>query len=442
MSYLWFVVEVLASTVNCYLSINFIIRAFEGKCKHVSVRWAKFIGTSAMLAASTLLNWFQSFEGVSGLIYSAVFILFSIFFVSGSMIKKIFLSLLTNAVLICTASVSASLMLAFLNEDSADIYAGYSFDRLVFIIMGLVLAALVFELLLRFICRKKDFLGIKEWVLILLELSISYFVIAVIHSSMVEYRHVSSEFDRNIVMLLIAEIGIVVMIVLSLYLMVSLNALYMKERELELEKKRIEFGSRYSETVREQYNETRRIRHDMKQYIGTIHALLEDGKYDSAKETAAALCDNIFKTETLINVDNDFLNAVLNTKFAAAKSKEIDTIFAVEKGNFIADEIDLCTLFGNLLDNAISAAEKCPPESRLIEMKISSSENKMNIVIKNSITRSVLSVNPQLITSKSDSSNHGFGIKSIRQTAEKYNGKVDFYEEGLTFISSVTLFRK
>jgi sensor histidine kinase regulating citrate/malate metabolism len=52
----------------------------------------------------------------------------------------------------------------------------------------------------------------------------------------------------------------------------------------------------------------------------------------------------------------------------------------------------------------------------------------MKILIKNKILSSVLSENPDLETTKKDAENHGFGIKSIRDIIEKYNGTIDFYE--------------
>ncbi len=104
--------------------------------------------------------------------------------------------------------------------------------------------------------------------------------------------------------------------------------------------------------------------------------------------------------------------------------------------------MDLCSLLGNVLDNAISASEKCDLNSRLVEVKITAIGSRVIILVKNSIPCSVLKCNPKLSSTKSTPEEHGFGVKTIKSIVEKYNGKVDFYEEGLTFICLAELYRE
>lgn len=60
-------------------------------------------------------------------------------------------------------------------------------------------------------------------------------------------------------------------------------------------------------------------------------------------------------------------------------------------------------------------------------------------MVKNSITRSVSDENPKLKTSKKNKSSHGYGIRSIRNIAEKYGGSVNFSEENGCFITEIWL---
>ena len=68
--------------------------------------------------------------------------------------------------------------------------------------------------------------------------------------------------------------------------------------------------------------------------------------------------------------------------------------------------------------------------------------SKLIIIIKNSICNSVLEENPKLKSTKQDAAHHGYGVKTIHSIAEKYNGTVDFFEEGLMFICRVELQRE
>lgn len=65
--------------------------------------------------------------------------------------------------------------------------------------------------------------------------------------------------------------------------------------------------------------------------------------------------------------------------------------------------------------------------------------NYLSIVIGNKIEKSVLSVNSSLKTSKSNKEQHGFGIQSVKQIADKYYGMTDFYEQDNMFYADIML---
>lgn len=120
----------------------------------------------------------------------------------------------------------------------------------------------------------------------------------------------------------------------------------------------------------------------------------------------------------------------------------MEVLCSIENDISGIEDIDLCNLIGNLLDNAISAAEKCDPESRSIEVKITSMGSRLVVIVRNSIYAPVLNDNTELKSTKQDASEHGFGVKTIKYIAEKYNGTFDLFEEGLTFISRVELHKE
>ena len=109
----------------------------------------------------------------------------------------------------------------------------------------------------------------------------------------------------------------------------------------------------------------------------------------------------------------------------------MEPIFQVGKGGISEVLIEQ-------LDNAIEAAEQCQTDLRFIELNITCSTDTLNITISNSINMPVLCYNPKLLTTKKDSE-HGFGTKTIRAIAEKYNGSIDYFEKNLTFTAKVTL---
>ena len=184
------------------------------------------------------------------------------------------------------------------------------------------------------------------------------------------------------------------------------------------------------------------IRHDMKHAYSVINTLLLDGKYDEAVKYVQGGSENIASTEMIIDIGNDFVNAILNSKLSLAKSKGIEVLCGAAKNlDGVADE-DLCVLLGNMLDNAIEACVLCEKEKRIVEVNIASYSKQIVITVSNTVKGDVLKGNHDLVTTKKQAAGHGFGVESIRQIAKKYDGHVRFYQENSVFNCKVLLFRR
>lgn len=253
---------------------------------------------------------------------------------------------------------------------------------------------------------------------------------------------ISSNSTNGSLLLMVAELGLILINMVCWYITISFSRSNRHEEELLLLNKQNEYSHQYAEIVKEQYEQTRRLRHDMKQYCTVLGGLIVDKKYDEARALISENYKNISHSEVVVDVGNDFVNSILNAKLTLTKSLGIDVICSAEKDLSGIDSADLCNLIGNLLDNAIEAAQNCEPEKRSIELNISSSISRLNITVRNSIQSSVLNIDPSLKSTKHNSEEHGFGIKTIKYIAEKYNGTTDFYEEGTIFISRIELYKK
>lgn len=434
---LWAILELIANLYESFLCVHFIIASFDNKCKFLNVKNLHIIGTAAMTAVVALLNGITIYEGVLGVIYSFCFFLFAHIFLRGTILKKVFISVFTNICLICSTMIVGNALFFFLREEPQKIYSEHCLERFLYMMISMALLTYIFAVFKNFTNRKNDSLKIKEWLLILSVLSISFFIVAIMHIIIL-----AGEISReNLNLLMVSEFGMILINILCLYITVNLNETHKNEERLAIDKKRSEYSQQYAQMIKEQYEQTRRLRHDMKQYAATVLVLIKDGKQKAAEEFAEKQVDRLSRIETVINVDDDFLNAILNSKLSFAKSKRIDVLCSIENDISGIESIDLCDLIGNLLDNAIAATEKCDPDFRLIEVKISSAGSRLVINVKNSIRNSVLKDNPKLKSTTQEPSEHGFGIKTIKYIAEKYNGRFDYYEEGLTFICYVELHR-
>lgn len=237
-----------------------------------------------------------------------------------------------------------------------------------------------------------------------------------------------------------ADVLIMLSAITSYYMILSLGNYHRESEELRLEKQQREFRLESGDNVKRQYEETRRIRHDLKQVYAVLSALLSENKVAKAEEYLSRNYSEIENMEILIDVGNDFINALLSSKLKRARALGITVRCCVDRA-LSFDEADMCVLLGNMLDNAIEACEKCKncESPRFVELSIASRGEQFLIEVANSVSENVLGKNAGLTTTKPNSELHGFGTKSIRQIAEKYDGNVRYFQEGDIFTCEVLL---
>ena len=90
-----------------------------------------------------------------------------------------------------------------------------------------------------------------------------------------------------------------------------------------------------------------------------------------------------------------------------------------------------------MLDNAIEASVNA--SEKYIYVSVCKKHGWDTITVKNKIDSSVLGVNPELASTKSEKEKHGIGVKQIKSIAEKYDGMTDIYEDDGMFCVSVMI---
>lgn len=183
----------------------------------------------------------------------------------------------------------------------------------------------------------------------------------------------------------------------------------------------------------------RQKHHDMKNYLLALRA---GQKGCPAQEQLAAEIEQLMRPlESTINSGNEFLDVILAEKISLCQQKGIElTPFADGQKLAFIEGLDLCVIVGNALDNAIEAVENLPPQQRVIHFKLCPVRDMILFTVQN-----YCSAPPQkdsrgfFRTSKSDAENHGYGLKSISQTAEKYGGTVTANADGTAFVLSALI---
>lgn len=198
-----------------------------------------------------------------------------------------------------------------------------------------------------------------------------------------------------------------------------------------------ELAKEMSKEIGRVQEQSRRLKHDMKNHTMVMLSYFEENRIEEAKAYAGEILDKLNKMYTYVNVGNALLNYIINNKLSKAKEDGIEIKAEIENLPFdYVESVDFSALLNNMLDNAITAA--LLSSKKKMEVSIRNSKGMDIITVKNSIDSSVLMDNPDFISTK-DEPGHGFGIKQIRTITKKYSGDIDIYEKDEMFVVSVVL---
>ena len=104
------------------------------------------------------------------------------------------------------------------------------------------------------------------------------------------------------------------------------------------------------------------------------------------------------------------------------------------------DVRDICNIFGNALDNAIEYVKKVSDvEKRLIHVVVSKKQGFLLICFENYFEGNLLYEEGLPKTTKKDKRFHGYGLKSIKMIAKKYDGQVSIDTDNNWFELAIIL---
>ena len=178
--------------------------------------------------------------------------------------------------------------------------------------------------------------------------------------------------------------------------------------------------------------------HDLKHQINLLKIQAYVGKSTSYLEKMER---EIRVYETQNKTGNQILDAVLTNKAMTCQNKEIELKFIVDgEALSFMEDMDVSALFGNMLDNAIESAEKQQEkQKRLIWLYVTKEKQFVRIRTENYCDEKIRFKNGMPVTTKKDRRLHGYGMKSIKSTVEKYHGSVVAAQENNWFELKILL---
>ena len=435
---LWTIFEVLINVFQGFAFCYYSYRYLNNKGIKPFIFSMGSVFSLILAATITFFNYITIFEHFWALLYCLIVFVYAIIKLKGNLIDKIFSAFFPILLMIISAAFITNFCSVLFDIPLENILSQKGIPRLIVIISAQVFMIYLFMISLKILKKdERSELKRRECMLIIIVLLISIFVSAFLN--FISLRSMSLEGHYFVVL---SFLGILIINITVFILVVDLSKMNKRIRETELIKLKNEYNQQYISNANTQYEVIRKLRHDLKDNMSMIYQLITDDKSDKAVAYIEDYIEKLAETETFINTNNEIVNAVVNSKLSVAKMYGINVICMCVSDFSGINDVDLCSLLSNMLENAITACKKCSKPSKSIYVNITSDEYRYLFCVKNTIPKSVLKDNPDLTTEKSNKTDHGLGVKIIKDISAIYNGKVDFYEENDDFCCNAILMKE
>lgn len=253
--------------------------------------------------------------------------------------------------------------------------------------------------------------------------------IAVMNTELIGEKH------RNIYLISVVFVIIGIFIQLAAVILLFMQRNVYKEKK-QLTEKYLNEQRNYYEYLEDREKETKKFRHDLRSHMELISNLAKNREYEEIDKYLEKMHIKIDSFGNLITVQNGIVDAIINQYYA--KTQQSGITMEV-KGRFpeecAIDAFDLCTIFSNVLSNALEAAVETEEKAILLECRYT--DKNIIIVVKNSYNSEHLSGAAQWKTRKENTDYHGYGLENMRECVERYNGVFDIEADDHNFTLTI-----
>lgn len=271
------------------------------------------------------------------------------------------------------------------------------------------------------VTRKRDYLTIENktfTVLLMLPTA------TIVMLGCMFYSHTSFE-GMNRVMV---PVGASLLLMTNIFIFTVFDRFVEKSEEVKkmdrlYQKSRAEIANlQYMNKVNE---DNRAFLHDINKFICTVAGLIEEGENQEVKDIMEHLGVRIQNLQKSVYCEHPILNSILCERKFLAESKDIS--YRITLGNDLRldflEELDLISIVGNLLDNALEAAEKTE-DGRYVECRMYMGNAGHFLVMEfcNGYVVPLLKDKDRYISTKRDADSHGIGLHTVGKLVKKYAG--------------------
>lgn len=412
-------IENIIEIVNVAIEMMLVFLYFSllSKAKvNKAVLYLSYLLSTVILSATVLLT-----DNILVYLITTIILISSMSFIcyDDSIRHKIF----WNILFLLIISISEPIVIALLciaNMRTPDEFLESGLGRY----LGMIGTDLIYLWLIgmmhRIINKRIRDLPIKYWILIITIPIISIFLLQTMLDSF------TVKDSLNYISLSISLIGII-FINISMF-----NFFESYEDKIKL---------KYLETLKQQeqenykllalsHKQVKELKHDIENQFSVLNGLMKSGDNAAAMQYLDKLNSYVRTANRICYTGNNVIDSIVNIKGSLAQTYGIEFICKVNIITSIkADELELCRIIGNGLDNAIEGCQRVDVQNKHICFSISEDREKLMIVISNTSDEVDTTA---LSSTKKEKGLHGIGISSIKSSVERLDGLVKFdYADGI-----------
>jgi two-component system, LytTR family, sensor histidine kinase AgrC len=319
---------------------------------------------------------------------------------------------------------------------SASEVTGFQIENLLYILIGGIIMFTLFLLDKQVIGKNlRDYTSIiplRIYVIIVPSL----FCVGLLESELFE-GDISIKFNQHLARILCVLL-VVLLITLIIHLLVINKSMVFSEKITEILSQQVESLVSQYEEINRRDEELRRFKHDNKNMLLCLQAMMEANDTEQAVDYIKNMKDSLQIAEGRYDCGNYIIDALMNSK--NYKASKCNT--TLEFDGFVPTgritNFDLCVIFANALDNAMEACEVLPGD-KCINITSNISNGFWFLIIDNPVGANVDIYKNSIETNKKNKELHGYGLMNIEQVIKKYNGELTLTCENYFFTFEAAL---
>ncbi len=435
--YLWNIFSGISELILMY-SVCFV---FERKYSRLATILPPLMFSTAMTVIMFIYQGRPSFWPVPYILF-ILLASYDVFMFKGKLGQKLFFFVLSYMLCMVSEIIIILLMSSVTHLDRTD-YNKMAFGVFIEIFIILFFMFILVTVFNRFI-RKNEFQNFGNF--IIFPISQTLMVLGLIYGHKIHNDYIErfqfgdfSGYTEELALYILLIVLANALAIVADVILYRVNRENARKKELEEQLKFLEHKDQleleYYNLMQSNINETRKIRHD---FYNILAAIDTDGNR-LGTELKEELTQKLQNTSTAPLCDNHIANLVMQNKKKICEENHINLKIDTEIPEDLGiTNFELLRVISNILDNCIEANQTLDGE-RYIHLEAAVRDNFFFLKTENPIGKKLSKDNEQYTTTKSDKKSHGFGMKILKDIAQKYNGQFSAEDKDGIFYTNIIL---